>query len=185
VLKKFLIFGFLIGPLAAFGQVAPSAQGGNSSVWVGGEVSSFNPDYDARQRLVGIGALVDYNLKPKYGVEFEGRWLKWRGDGDQTQSDYLGGVRYRFFQYQRFGFNAKFLLGGIWIDYPFGAGTGSYFAYAPGAFVDYRLSRRLSVRGDYEYQIIPSAPGFPGFPSHGLSPNGFSAGVTYRILGVR
>ena len=185
MLKKILLLSFLLGPAVAFSQVAPSVKGGESTLWVGAEGSTFNPDYDDRSRLVGIGVLVDYNLKPKYGAEFEARWLKWKGDGDQKQSDYLGGVRYRFWQYHRFGFNAKFLLGGVWIDYPFEQGSGSYFAYAPGAFVDYRVSRRFSVRGDYEYQILPSAPGFPGLPSHGLSPNGFSAGITYRVLGVR
>src|SRR5271166_918936 len=42
VLKKILILSFLLGSGAAFAQVAPSVQGGNSTLWVGGEFSSFN-----------------------------------------------------------------------------------------------------------------------------------------------
>lgn len=186
--KKFLVFCLLLGPVAAFAQVSPSASGGNSSVWVGGEFSSFNPDYATSSRLIGLGAFVDFNVTQKLGAEGEARWLHWNGDGNQTQSDYLAGVKYRFYKWHRFGFNAKFLVGGVWVTYPpfQPISSGSYFAYVPGGFVDYRLSRHLSVRGDYEYQLLPSAPGKnPVFPSNGLTPNGFSIGVAYRMLGSR
>jgi hypothetical protein len=175
----------MIGTTSAFAQVAPSARGGNSTLWVGGEFSSFNPDYDPRTRVVGGGVFGDFNLTQKLGVEGEARWLHWNGDLGETQSDYLGGIKYRVFKIQKLSISAKFLAGGVWIRYPLDIGTGSYFAYAPGAIGDYRLTRRLSVRGDYEYQILPSAPGFEGQPSHGLSPNGFSVGVAYRLLGER
>lgn len=185
--KKFLILSLLLGPVAAFAQVSPSASGGTSALWVGGEFSNFNPDY-GRSRLNGIGVFADYNLTPKLGAEGEARWLHWSGDGGETESNYLAGVKYRVYKWNRFGFNAKFLLGGIWITYPPNQpiSSGSYFAYVPGGFVDYRISQRLSVRGDYEYQLIPSAPGKnPIFPSNGLTPNGFSVGVAYRLFGAR
>jgi predicted porin len=185
VVKKILIFSLLLGSGTAFSQVAPSVRGGYSSVSVGGEVSSFNSDYDAVTRLLGAGVLVDYNVTRRWGLTGEARWLNWRGHGNQNQQDYLVGGKYRFYQWHRFSFNAKFLVGGVWVTYPNEIGNGSYFAYVPGAFVDYRLSRRLSVRGDYEYQILPSAPGFFDEPSNGLTPNGFSVGVMYRILGAR
>jgi len=186
VLKKILILSFLLGSGAAYAQVAPSVQGGNSTLWAGAEFSSFNSDYDTKTRLIGIGALVDYNVTQRFGLEGEGRWLKWNGAGQQTQSDYLIGPKARLFQYHRFSLNAKFVFGGVFITYPNNIGTGSYFAYVPGGYGEYRLSRKFAVRGGYEYQFLPSAPGFGfGFPSHGLTPHGFSAGVTYRILGVR
>jgi hypothetical protein len=51
--------------------------------------------------------------------------------------------------------------------------------------VEYRLARRWTVRADYEYQIWPSAPGaeitYPN-PSHGMTPNGFSGGIAYRLF---
>jgi hypothetical protein len=183
VVKKILILSLLLSAGTAFSQVAPTVRGGTSSVWVGGEVSSFDSDYDTVNRLLGVGALVDFNVTPKLGVVGEARWLDWRGVGGQSQQDYLAGVKYRFYQWHRLSFNAKFLLGGVWVTYPNGVGTGSYFAYAPGGFVDYRITRRLAIRGDYEYQFLPSAPGFYGIPNHGLTPNGFSGGVMYRLFG--
>lgn len=185
MIKKILILSFLLGSGAAYAQVAPSVQGGNSTLWAGAEFSSFDSDYANSKRLLGIGVLVDYNVTQRFGVEAEGRWMKWNAVGQQSQYDYLVGGKARLIQFHRFSGNAKFLVGGVWITYPYGVGTGSYFALAPGGYGEYRISRRFAVRGDYEYQFIPSAPGFQGLPSHGLNPNGFSAGVTYRILGIR
>ncbi len=188
MLKKILILSLILASGAAYAQVAPSVRGGDSTLWVGGEFASFNSDYDTRSRIVGPGVDVNYNFTRKLGVVGEARWLHWNGDDSQTQSDYLGGAQYSFLRFHRFTFNAKFLVGGVWIKYPVhatGGSTGSYFAYAPGASADYRLTRRLAVFGAYEYQILPSAPGFAGFPSNGLTPNGFSVGIKYRLLGIR
>ena len=188
MLKKILILSFLLGSGAAYSQVAPSVRGGNSSLWVGGEFSSFSSDYDTKSRIIGPGVLVDFNVTPRLGLVGEARWLHWNGTDNQAQSDYLIGGKYAIWRFHRFTVNAKFLVGGVWIKYPVvatGGSTGSYFAYAPGGFVDYRLTPHLSIRGDYEYQILPSAPGFYNEPSHGLTPNGFSVGVNYRILGSR
>ena len=188
MLKKILILSLLLGSGAAYAQVAPSVRGGNSTLWVGGEFASLNSDYEPRTRIIGPGVNVTFNFTPKIGVIGELRWLHWNGTDSQTQSDYLGGVKYTFLRFHRFSFNAKFVLGGVWIKYPVvatGGSTGSYFAYAPGGYADYRVSRRFSVSGGYEYQFLPSAPGFFGYPSNGLTPHGFSVGVNYRILGVR
>ncbi|GGH16147.1 outer membrane protein [Silvibacterium dinghuense] len=185
MLKKILLSGILLGATAAWAQVAPSARGGNSTLWVGGEFSSFHPDYDAA-RVLGPGVFFDFNLTQKLGVEGEARFMDWHGEGGETQKNYLAGVKYRLYRWNRFSFNAKFLLGGDWINYPNNIGNGSYFAYVPGGFVDYRVNRKWSVRGDYEYHFLPSAPGLQdGYPSHGLTPNGFSIGVAYRLLGAR
>ena len=187
MLKGILILAVTLGSMAAVAQVAPSVKGGNSTLWVGAEASSFNPDYpdSSAARIVGPGAFFDLNVTPKIGIEGEARWLQYKGDGGQTQRDYLGGVKYRVYRFHKLSLNAKFLVGGVWIHYPLDIGSGSYFTYAPGGTVDYRLSRHLSVRGDYEYQILPSAPGlYPG-ESNGLSPNGVSVGIAWRLLGVR
>jgi hypothetical protein len=187
VLKKLFLVSLLLGSGVAFAQVAPSVRGGNSTLWVGGEFGSFNSDYDSKTRIVGPGVTVDYNFTQHIGLIGEARWLHWNGTDSQTQSDYLAGVKYAF-HFHRFSFGPKFVAGGIWIKYPVvatGGSTGSYFAYAPGGFADYRISRHFSVRGAYEYQFVPSAPGFFGQPSHGLNPHGFTVGVNYRLLGVR
>jgi hypothetical protein len=66
---------------------------------------------------------------------------------------------------------------------------GNYFAYAPDAAIAYQKSRRLSLFLDYQYQFWPSFAGPPSVGptgqlvahDHGLSPNGFSFGVKYRV----
>lgn len=180
---KIFVFGVLFAAVSAYSQVAPSVTGGRASLWAGGEYSNFTPDYGP-VRINGLGALFDLNLTHKFGVVGEARWLHWAGSADagETQSDYLAGAKYRVFRHGHFDIDAKLLVGGVWITYPGDIGSGSYFAYAPGGFVDYRLPHRLLIRIGYEYQILPSAPGFVGQPSNGLSPNGFSAGVEYRIF---
>ena len=101
MLKKILILSIMLGSAAAFAQVAPSARGGNSSLSVGGEFSSFDPDYSALTRVIGPGVFGDFNLTPKLGVVGEARWLHFNGTGGETQSDYLAGVKYRIFKISR------------------------------------------------------------------------------------
>lgn len=185
-LKKIFALSFLLIATAVYAQVAPSVTGGESSLWAGGEFSSYQPDYGSTS-LDGAGVLVDLDLTTKIGAIGEARWLHWHNtdDGGETQSDYLAGAKYRFYKHGRFSFDAKFLVGGVWITFPGDIGSGSYFAYAPGGFVDYRLSRRFLIRGDYEYQVLPTAPDIPGQPSNGLEPHGFNIGVEYNIFHPR
>lgn len=180
VIKKLLALSFLFTATAMYAQVARSVSGGGGTFWAGGEFSNFGTDYGGR--VMGPGILLDLNVTPKIGAVGEARWMHWGGHGGQTQSDYLLGGKYRAWRYRRFDIDAKFLMGGVWIQFPADIGSGSYFAYAPGAFVDYHLSRNFRIRGDYEYQVLPSAPNIPGQPNHGMTPNGFSLGVEYRVF---
>lgn len=180
-IKKIFVFSLLFTATAVYGQVARSVNGGGGAFWAGGEVSDFNPDYGA-SRVIGPGAIFDFNVTPKVGVVGEARWMHWHGGGGETQSDYLVGGKYRLYRYRRFDVDAKFLLGGVWIKFPIDIGSGSYFAYAPGAFVDYHLAHNFRLRADYEWQILPSAPNIPGQPNNGLTPRGFSVGVEYRVF---
>jgi opacity protein-like surface antigen len=201
--KRFGILALLLLPLALFAQSPAAATGGTSSLWAGGEASSFNPDWGCssaspiqcwNNHVTGPTAFFDFNARPKWGAEGEARWLNWNGQGGMTIQNYLLGGRYRALRFHRLSVWAKLLVGGGWIqtpNYP-QAGTlkGSFFAYAPGATLEYPLWHRLALRGDYEYQIWPSFYGSPTVSggsvvehNHGLTPNGFSVGVTYRILG--
>jgi Outer membrane protein beta-barrel domain len=183
VIKKLFVFSLLFAATAAYSQVAQSATGGESVLWVGGEYSNFNPDYGPA-RLNGLGATFDLNVTPKIGVIGEARWLHFgnSADGGETQSDYLAGAKYRLYKWNKFDFDAKFLVGGVWIRFPGSIGSGSYFALAPGAFADYRLTSRFRVRGGYEFQFLPSAPNIPGQPSNGLTPRGFTIGLEYAVI---
>jgi opacity protein-like surface antigen len=178
--------------------------GGNSTLWAGGEISSFNPDYSCstlkpfgcQSQLVGPAAFFDLNVSRRWGVEGEARWLHWNGPSNQIESNYLGGGRYRVVNFYRLTGWVKLLAGAGLITTPGypapGSLKGSYFAYAPGGTVDFPLTRQISLRGDYEYQIWPSFAGPASLDTNtgtvvrhanGLTPNGFSLGVTYRFLG--
>lgn len=183
--KKSLFFTLLFPSLLVKAQVAPAVHGGDWSLSAGAGFSYFNPDWGTWHHL-GPEAFFDFDLKPKYGAEGEARWMHWNtnGGGSTQSSNYLLGPRYRVYKWNKFSFYGKFMMGAGLITYPDDIGSGSYFAYAPGATVSYRINRRLSMRGDYEYEFWPGAPNLgPAFPNHGLSPRGFSIGFSYKILG--
>lgn len=202
--KWIWLFLWIVIPSLGLAQAPQSAVGGNAGMWATGEISIFNPDFGCpgaspfscgSGQLLGLTALFDFNATSRWGAEGEARWLLWHGVGGEKESNYLLGPRYRVYQRGQFDLWPKLMLGGGWITtpgYP-QAGTlkGSYFAIAPGVTADYRLNNRWSVRADYEYQFWPSFAGPPTFNSagqvlqhnHGLTPNGFSVGVSYKFLG--
>jgi hypothetical protein len=185
-INKIFVLGVIFSAAALYAQVAPSVTGGEGVLWVGGEFASFNPDYGS-SNIIGPGVSFDFNATPKIALIGEARWLHFNnsGDGGETQSDYLIGGKYRFWRFRNFDFNAKFLVGGVWIKFPGDIGSGSYFGYAPGAIVDYRINRKWSARAGYEYILLPSAPNIPGQPNNGLEPHGWTVGVEYNILRTR
>jgi opacity protein-like surface antigen len=183
-------------------QSLPSAEGPSVSIWVGAEISTFNPDYGCSdnspfmcggQQLIGIAPYVDANhlFFSRLGAEVESRFLHWRGPGSGlTESSYLVGPRFGLLSLKRSVFlSGKVLVGSANLHLPSGAaGSGSYFAYAPGAVAEFRITRRLTARADYEYQIWPSFKGVATATTTGtggLTPNGFSLGVSYAILRSR
>lgn len=204
MVRKIGIFALLLFPFALTAQNSESAIGGEATLSAGVELSTFNPDWGCANsaplgcpaQLYGPTAVFNFDLHQKYGIEGEARWLHWHGPGGMVQSNYLAGPRYRLYRISRFSLWGKLGLGGGWIttpDYPAaGSLKGSYFAYAPGATINVRLTRILSARVDYEYQIWPSFSGPPAYNSatgkveqnnSGLTPNGISVGVVYRFLG--
>ncbi len=184
--RKLFCLTVLLIPVSALAQVASATRGGGLSLSAGAEYSNFQPDWGPN-RMGGITVFGDLDriFLHKLGIEGEARWLHFNEWHDESEAHYLVGPRYRLLRYHGLSFYGKFLLGGGFITYPDNFGSGSYFAYVPGGTGEYRLTRRWSARVDYEYQFWPSAPGlaftFPR-PSHGLTPNGFSGGVSYRIF---
>src|SRR4051812_20609456 len=182
-------------PLAA--QVAPAGEAGGGGVgfWIGASISTFNPDYGCaddspfscgEHQLIGVSPYLDTNyfLFDRVGAEGEMRFLLWHGPATLIQTSYLAGPRVRLFRYGNLNLNAKFLLGQAHLDVPGHLlGGGSYFAYAPGIAIDYRVATHVAVRVEYEYQRWPGykcwrcGDGGVG----GLNPNGLSSGVSYAI----
>jgi hypothetical protein len=189
LIKKSLLACLLLLSPAVFAQSVPAAEGPGRSIWVGAEMSTFNPDWGCKSnspfscwdsQLLGVGGFADANhLIGKIGFEGEARWLNWRGPGHGIkEATYLAGPRYQVFGRQRWSVDAKFLAGGATFHYH--NTSEGWAAFVPGATVGYRFSPRFLIRGDYEYQMWP---GFVfGNRAHGLTPNGFSAGVSYRLF---
>lgn len=183
----------MLTPLS-LAQVRPATQGGGGSIIVGGEISSFAPHslkgidlygYSPK-KLAGIGTFFDINFKPRWGIEGEARWLRWKKDQGENQSHYLIGPRYRVFSHDKVSLWGKFLVGGGLETFPEDIGHGSYLAMAPGATVVYQVTSRIDVRADYEYQSWPNAPNLsPLIPNKGITPRGFSIGIGYTILNAQ
>ncbi|UWZ84129.1 hypothetical protein [Occallatibacter riparius] len=151
----------------------------------------FNPDYNGcpssspftcfDRQLLGVAAFTDVNhIIGRVGMEGEGRWLNWHSR-NLNQANYLAGPRFQVFGGRRMSANVKFLAGGAFIHYPWpNSHTDFWAAFVPGGTFGYRISPRFLVRADYEYQMWPGYVGVKG--QHGLTPNGFSAGVSYRLF---
>lgn len=179
---------------AVLAQSAPSGEGPWRTVpiWVGAEFSTFNPDYGCNSasafacwnnHLYGITtfATADHLFRG-LGIDAEARLLHWGGPGYMTQSSYLVGPRLEVFHFRQLTASPKFSFGESRISLQHGlAGSGSYFAFAMGAVLDYRLASRVSARVDYEYQRWPTFKG-DGSGQGGLTPNGFSFGLSYMLL---
>lgn len=195
MLKKICVLSVLsllfTGSLLA--QSAASATTRVMNISVGGEYSTFNPDWGClsasvlscwSRHLTGIAAVADVNhlVLPKLGVEAEARWLHWGGPGGGLiQSNYLLGPRYRLVRFYKLSVYGKGLLGESWMTIPGGYGSHRYFTFAMGPTAEYKLTKRLAVRADYEYEIWPKFSGISTLPSHKLTPNGLSFGATYRV----
>ena len=186
--RKLLVVGLALWGSLALAQSAPSAEGNSGSVWAGAEFSMFNPDWGCKSsspfscgkhQLQGVAVFADANrLLGPVGVEGQARWLPWHGPTIK-QANYLVGPRFQVLDTHRFSGNVKFLAGAA-LFYPQNKPWQGWAAFVPGATLGYRLSSRLILRGDYEYQMWPGFRGRRG--AHGLTPNGFSVGVSYRIL---
>jgi hypothetical protein len=72
---------------------------------------------------------------------------------------------------------AKVLVGIGRLNFEDHSGWGRYTDIAYGGGIDFKLTRRISARGDFEYQE------WPKWFSGQLYPYGVSAGVSYRIFG--
>lgn len=177
---------------AANAQVHEAAVGASPHLWVGVEGSDFRTDYNPiGGRLLGIGVYGDYYIKRSIGLEGEVRFLDLNKPSGQTQKSFLAGPTGTVYRWRNLSGNVKFLVGVGTINYPYipntttSLGYGSYFELEPGGNVEYRLTSRLKIRGEYDYQFLPSAPGiaitFPA-PSNGLTESGYSGGISYKIF---
>ena len=155
-------------------QVVPAATGGGFTVSAGATGSGFVLQYGER-KMLGVSGFVDADTRRGIGVEAEGRWLEFHQIADVHAETYSIGPRYHM-NFGRFQPYAKGLVGFGDFNFPYNLAHGSYLVITPGAGVDYRLSRRLHWRADFEYQLWPQVT----FGS--MSAYGVSTGIRVRIF---
>lgn len=179
-----LLLTISLGWTAAPGQAVPDAYKDNPSFWAGLEYSNVEAGFphDSTLRLSGLGALVSFSWTHHLLLEGQARVLNWNRWNGESEHDYFAGPRYTFLKGDRLRPFVRFEIGMVTVNYPFHIGTGHQFAAVPGGGVEYRLSHRWSVRGTYEYQILPDSPNFANEPHFGMRPNGAFAGITYRVF---
>jgi hypothetical protein len=159
-------------------QVVPQATSGGFTLDAGGFGSIFQPDYAGEgiaqtspNRLYGAGGYADARFSRWVQLEAEGRWLDFNEYLGINENTYLIGPRIPIVTYHKLTPYGKVLIG-------MGSGsflTGHSFVVAYGGGVDYRLSRRFTLRCfDFEYQQWQITPT--------LWPYGGSVGLSYRVL---
>ena len=181
MIKKYLLLAsLLLIPAIGNAQVEAAGRGGNQSLSVGGFGSYFAPDYGF-YNLYGVGGFADYNLTPKLGAEAEVRFLRFHQLANIHEDNYLIGPKYNFYHAHKITAYGKVLFGVGEFNFPLNAAHGGYGVIAFGGGADYRLARRWSARGVFEYQDWPGFVG-EGPRAHGLTPYGVDFGVVYRIF---
>jgi opacity protein-like surface antigen len=182
----------IAGVVSAHAQVVPSATKGQFTLTAGAFGSVFQPDYAGNPgpgpyyypaagagpfRLYGFGGFVDARFRRWLQVEGEGRWLRYNQYDQITEDNYLIGPRFPIhtFHFMRATPYGKVLVGlGRMNSFGF---LGHFTALEYGGGVDFKLTNRVSARGEFEYQQ------WPRWFTSSLYPYGASAGVSYRIFG--
>lgn len=183
--KQHLFIVLLLGAVSfASGQVAPAANGRTSTVSAGGTIAAFLAYPNAAKTLIGYpdkvligaGAFVDFAPSKRWGIEAEGHWLRFNEFAQIHEDAYLIGPRVQF-PLRNFRFYGKALYGFGEFGFPYGYAQERTPVVAFGGGVEYRFTRRISVRaldGEYQHWL--------NFQNQGLSPYGASVGVAYRLF---
>ena len=158
------------------GQDVAAAIGPGTYVQVGGSASIFQADYGQRY-LGGNTAFIDAHLYRRIGLEAEARFLRLHEDEGAHQTTYLVGPRISIYPRTVRPY-VKVLAGRGLFTFPFLYARGSYFVWAPGGGLDYRVRHgRMTIRVvDFEYQF------WPQFTFGALHPYGVSSGVAFRVF---
>jgi opacity protein-like surface antigen len=190
MLKRYLLVGLAFAAgLAANSQVAPSATSYSAGkLAVGGEFSIFQIDAYPHPTEYGVGAYIDYDPIKFLGLEVEGRTIQFNETDNQRRDQISGGFRY-IYNRGKFVPYAKALAGIGSADFPrhtYGLDVDrqhdTFTTMTFGGGVDYKLTRKIYLRGEYEYQYwLDYGTARPG-PLGVSNPNGFSIGASYRIF---
>ena len=132
---------------------------------------------ESPNRLYGAGAYVDLKFSRWAQIEAEGRWLRFNQFVDIYQDNYVIGPRIPIHHFGRFTPYGKALAGFSNMNFELNAAHGRFTTVAFGGGVDYKLSKKLTIRcADFEYQY------WPEWLNSSLSPYGLSAGASYKVF---
>lgn len=158
----------------AMAQAAESGDEGAARLSAGASASGWAVGYGNR-KMLGVTAWVDGDTIRRFGFEGEGRWLEYHQTANVHVETYLGGVRYHF-NYGRMQPYVKGLAGFGNFNFPYNFATGRYLVVSGGGGLDYKLTRRFIVRGEFEYQD------WPLFTYGAMNAYGVNVGLRYRIF---
>jgi hypothetical protein len=178
VVLVFSFFVFLMaGERSGRAQAVEAMDARGLYIDAGVMASGFVPG-DREHPVIGPGAYVDVHFTHWFQVEAEGRWMRWYGYEGETEDNYLIGPRVPVYRLGRRGqIYGKALVGLAKQNFAFG-GYGSFTAFAFGGTLDYKLTRKLTLRAvDFEYQYWPV-----WLPDQSLRPYGGSVGMSYRVF---
>lgn len=168
---------WIAGERTGSAQAVEAMEGRGFYINAGGMASGFMPG-DQNQAVIGVGTYVDFHFSHWIQIEGEGRWMRWNGYYGETEDNYLIGPRVPVYRLGRRGqIYGKALIGLAKQNFAFG-GYGSFTALAFGGTLDYKLTRKLTLRAvDFEYQYWPV-----WLPGESLQPYGVSVGAAYRVF---
>jgi hypothetical protein len=171
--------------MTARAQVTESATVRTFTINAGGMGSAFFPNdgsnapYGAHaDYLLGVGTYVDLHFTHWVQIEGEARWLRLNQYAGEHQDHYLIGPKVPIHQRGNMDFYGKALIGFGKMTFPNNYGYGTFTALAFGGGMDYKLSRKLTLRAvDFEYQFWPKF-----LPDATIQPYGVSVGMAYRVF---
>lgn len=150
--------------------------GGMASVFVPHDGSS--PVYgQGANHLIGLGTYADFHFTHWFQLEGEARWLRLNQYSGEHQDTYLVGPKVPIHQFGPALVYGKAMVGLGKMTFPHHYGYGAFTALAFGGGVDYRFSRKMTMRADFEFQDWPKF-----LPNVSIQPYGVSVGMAYRVF---
>ena len=125
-------------------------------------------------RLVGGGAYTTFSLRDHWGAEFDFHHTRSSADSTVYERTYEIGPRV-FFTRGRLVPYGKVMYGRGVYNFSNNIANIAYNIYTFGGGSDFRLTRSINIRGDYEYQS------WAGFPLGTLHPSVVTIGVAYHF----
>lgn len=171
---------------SAHAQAAESATNRRLTITAGAMGSGFNPNDEnnsfyaggGTNYLIGFGTYVDVRFTHWIQLEGEARWLRFNQYAGEYLDNYLVGPKIPIHRFGRADLYGKVMIGAGKMTFPYDYGYGTFTALAYGGGVDYRLSRKFTLRPiDFEFQQWPK-----WLPGSSLYPYGFSVGIGYRVF---